>query len=145
MSSVTLAATAAVASAPIATTTTASAAAAAAGTGRAFFTRPRDVDGQRPALKFLAVEHFDGLVRFLRTREFDEGKAARFTGEFIEHEVHRSDHTGLGEILLQVIFHRLVREITDEESGFIHNSLPLKKPSGEILQPAGSLNVKLLH
>src|SRR5580765_5344288 len=145
MSSVTLAATAAVASAPIATTTASASPSSAAGTGRAFFTRPCDVDGQRPALKFLAVEHFDGLVRFLRTREFDEGKAAGFTGEFIEHEVHRSDHTGLGEILLQVIFHRLVREITDEESGFIHNSLPLKKPSGEILQPAGSLNVKLLH
>ena len=65
VASVTLAATAAFASAPIATTTTTTT--AAAGTGRAFFTRTRDVDGQRPALKFLAVEHFDGLVRFFRS------------------------------------------------------------------------------
>src|SRR5213596_3387477 len=63
-SSVTLAATAALASAAIATNPTP---ATAAGTGRAFFTRPRDVDSQRPALKLFAVEHFDGLVRLLRS------------------------------------------------------------------------------
>jgi hypothetical protein len=144
MSSVTLAATIAAASTPITTTTTA-----------AVPPPPPPERGARPHAAALMLTVSTGLevpcretlqrpCLLLGTSRIDEAKP-RDLPVNLSSEVHRSDHTGLGEVLLQVVFHRLVREITDEEPGFIHNSLPLKKPSGEILQPAGSLNVKLLH
>ena len=88
--------------------------------GGAFFFRARDVHGQGPVLEFFAVEHLHRLVCFLPGGVFDEGKAARFASELVQHQIHGSDDTCLGKILLQVIFHRLVSEITNEESRFVH-------------------------
>src|SRR3989440_9761701 len=133
--------TAAVAAAAETTTT------AAARTRRALFARTRDVDGQLTALEFLAVKHFHRFVGFLRRGVLDEGKAARFAGKFVEHQVHRSDDACLGEVLLQVVFHRLVGEIAYEESGFVVHTIgcPAQKTQWGDSAPAGSLNVSLLH
>src|SRR5207302_6840865 len=124
---------------------TAAAATTATGTRGALFARSRDVDRELAALKFLAVEHFDRFVGFFRRGEFDESEATGFAGEFVEHQVHRSDDACLREILLQVIFHRLVREITYEESGFVVHTIgcPAQKTQWGDSAPAGSLNVLL--
>src|SRR5437867_5067502 len=115
-----------------ATAVTATATASAPGTRGTLFARPRDVDRELTALKFLAVEHLDRFVGFFRRGEFDESEATGFAGEFVEHQVHRSDYACLREILLQVIFHRLVREITYEESGFVVHTIWLSRSKNPV-------------
>jgi len=43
---------------------------------RTLFTRASNVNGERPSLKLLVVEHLDGLEGFFVRGELDEGKAA---------------------------------------------------------------------
>ena len=87
--------------------------AATLGTGT-FFTRPRDIHGQRTALHIFAIEHFDRLVCFLGSRQFHKCETTGFPGEFIEHQVYRCNIPCLREHVLNVLFHRLVREVTNE-------------------------------
>ena len=68
------------------------------------FLGTRNIYGQVPSLEFLIVKHFDGLVGFLRTGEFNKGKTARFACELVQHKVHRGDNTRLGKIFLEVVF-----------------------------------------
>ena len=75
-----------------------------------------DIDRERAALKIFVVEHFHRLVRVRRAGELDEGEPARLAGEFIQHQVHRIDCAGLSEVVHQVAFHGLVRQVADEES-----------------------------
>src|SRR3954469_25035083 len=89
--------------------------------GRTFITRARNVDRELAPLEFLIVEHLHGLVRIGRRGELDKGKAPGFACEFVQHEVDRTYDTSLGEILLEFIFHRLVREVPYEESRLAHN------------------------
>src|SRR5689334_15905356 len=113
-----------VAAIPAVSTVAAAAAAAATSAlpGRTFLARARDVDRQRTALEFLVMEHFHGLVRLVRGGHFDEGEAAGFAGELVEHDVHGCDNAGLGEIILQVVVHGLVGEVSYEETGLIHDT-----------------------
>src|ERR1051325_2232559 len=124
-------------------TISAVAAATTTGTRRAFFARLGDVDRQGAALEFLAVKHLDRLVGLVGGREIDEGETARFAGELVEHDVHRGDHTGLREILLQVGIDGGEREVANEQPGWVRGriGLPQKKLSEANLPPAGSLNV----
>jgi len=103
------AATAASTSTAVAAFATAATAAPATGTaealaGRAFFARPRFIDGQGPALKVFLMKHGDGFFRVGRGGHFDERKAARAAGRSILHDVDRNDAAGLGKKILQVVF-----------------------------------------
>ncbi len=89
-------------------------AAAPASPRRSLLAGPGDINRKRATLKIFAMEHFDGFVCFLGCGELNESKAARFTREFIEHEIHGGDNTRLREVLPQVVLHRLVSKITDE-------------------------------
>jgi len=83
-------------------------------TGRTFFPRAGDVHQDLAALEFLIVELLDGFLRFLGGGVFHEGKTAGTAGHFIEHEVDRGYRARLGEVLLQVVFPRLKRQVADE-------------------------------
>ena len=95
----------------------------ATASGGTFLARPRDIDGERPALKVLVVEHIHGLVCIIGGRIFDKGEPARFAGELIQHQVDCADDSCLGKIFLQVILQRLVREITNEEPRLVIHSI----------------------
>lgn len=66
------------------------------------------------------MKHFNGLGGLWRGGVLDKGKAPGFSGKFIQHQVDRREGARLGEILPQVIFPGLVREITHEEFGIVH-------------------------
>jgi len=89
---------------PVAPSTTTATATKTAFTRRTFLTRAGDVNGQLAALEFLVMEHLNRLVRFLARAVLDKGEASGLAGELVEHDVHGTDHSGLGEILLQVTF-----------------------------------------
>ena len=88
---------------------------------RTLITGPGNIDGELASLEFFVVQHLHCLVRIGRRGELDEGKTPGFACEFVQHEVDRTNYTRLGEILLEVVFHRLVREVTNEESRLAHN------------------------
>lgn len=73
-------ATTAAATTAVSATTTAAAAvittSAAAAAGGAFFARTRDIDGNGPAIQFLAVHGCDRLLRFLVGAHGDERETA---------------------------------------------------------------------
>ncbi len=102
--------------APISSTTIPTTTTAATTAWGTIFTRTGNVDGQRTALEFLAVEHFNGLVGFISTAHFDKGKAARLARELVHHDVHRANDTSLGEEILKVSVYGLVGEISYEEA-----------------------------
>ena len=103
--------------------------------GWTIFTRAGDIDGQLAALEFFVVEHLHSFVRFVGGRELDESKPTGFACELVHHQVDGIHDTCLGEVLLEVVFHRLVREVTDEESRLAHNDrwLHAQEPSGGML------------
>jgi hypothetical protein len=45
----------------------------------------------------------------------DKGEPTRFAGEFVLHQQHFRDRTGLCEIILEIGFRRIEREISDVE------------------------------
>lgn len=92
----------------------------AAGPRGSVFSGPGDIDSQGPALEFFAMEHFDGFRGLLRCGHFDERKSSRFSCKFVEHHVHRPDDARLGEVILQVTRHRLIREVANEKSCEVH-------------------------
>src|SRR2546421_11082816 len=110
--------TVAIPSAIAATVPAAASATIAALSWSAFFTRACDVHGQRPPLQFLAVEHFDRFVRFVRRAEFDESESARFAGELIHHQIDGGYVAGGGKEILEIVFHCLVRPITNKQAVF---------------------------
>src|SRR2546427_4622871 len=64
--------------------------------GRAFLLWARDIDGERPPLKFFVMKLFDGLAGVFRRGELDESEAARFAGDFIQHQIDRGNGARLG-------------------------------------------------
>ena len=108
-----------------ATATTAIAAGTFATALRAFFAGAGNIDGERAALEFFSIKHLDGFGRFFRAGELDESEAAGFAGEFIEHEVYGSHIPSLGKEILNILFQRLVRKVTDEESCGVHGLVGL--------------------
>ena len=102
----------------------------AAAHGRPLLARTRDVDGKRPALKCFVMEHFNGLYGFGGRGILDKREAAGFTCKLIQHKIYRSDDAGLREMILQVAFHGLVREVTNEESRLAHNGLNVMSKNG---------------
>ena len=79
-------------------------AAVAAATLGTFFTRPGLVHRQGATLKILLVKHRDGLGRILLGPHFDESKASGTTRCPVLHNIYRHDGTGLGEVILQIVF-----------------------------------------
>ena len=84
------------------------AAPSAAGARRTVFARARGVDGDGAALKFLVVELFYGFLRFFGRGKFHESESTRFACDFIHHQVDGSDRACLGEVILEVVFCRLI-------------------------------------
>jgi hypothetical protein len=113
--------------APVTTIAAAITVATAAFAGRAIFPGPGNIYCQGASLEFLAMEHFDRLGGIGGVRVFDERKAAGFAREFVEHQVDRTYHPGLREIILQVILHRLIRKISNKKSGLAHRSIAAQK------------------
>lgn len=114
--STTASATAAVSAA---TTTTTE----AAFTGRTLLAGAGNVDGERPAAEFLAMEQVHGPLGFFGRGELNEGETARAARELVEHEVDVQNDSGSGEVVLQVILHRLVGQIAHEETILVvHNT-----------------------
>lgn len=69
------------------------------------------------------MKHFDRFAGFFGCGKFHKSEASGLSREFVHHEVDGGDNTCLREIVLQVVFHRLVREITDEESRLVHANI----------------------
>jgi len=75
---------------------------------RMLLARAGDIDGQRPALKFLVMQLFNGTLRRFGIRKFYKRKTTRFTGRFVHHEIDRIHRTRLGKIILQIVFPGLI-------------------------------------
>jgi hypothetical protein len=71
---------------------------------RAFFAGTSFVDGQWPAIQFLAVECAHGGRSVGVIIHGDERKAARFAGHAIHHQLHFADLAVLFEKILKIIF-----------------------------------------
>lgn len=104
-------ATAAVTTAAATTTAEAAPAFAAAtttatetsGTRSAFFTGTGDVDRERTAIEFMAVEFFHGFLGFVAAAHRNEGKTAGTTGEFVEDDFDDTDGANLAKQSLEVL------------------------------------------
>jgi len=94
----------------VATTTTA--ARAAVGT---FFAGAGDIDGQRAAVEFLAVQTVDGLFGLLRRGHGDEGKSAGTIGHAVHHQVGLGDGAVGGKGVLEVVFSGVEGKISDKQ------------------------------
>ncbi len=69
------------------------------------------------------MEHADGILSLLITRHGHETESAGLAGHFVLHDYHISDRTGLAEVILQIEFHRVERDISDVE--FIGHELTI--------------------
>lgn len=69
------------------------------------------------------MEHADGVLRLLITRHGYKTKTTGLATHFILHDYHISDRTGLTEVILQIEFHRVERDISDVE--FIGHELTI--------------------
>jgi hypothetical protein len=49
--------------------------------------------------------------------------AEPYAGELVEHQVAGRHHPSLGEVILQVIFQRAIREVTDEQSACVAHTI----------------------
>ena len=116
-----------------------------AAAGRTLLTRAGNIYCQRPPLKFLVVEHFYSLVGFLGCGHLHEGEAAGFASKLVQHDVYGTDDSRRGKMLLQVIVHRLIGKISDEEARFTHNqyTLAAQKTEWGVAALAVALNVAL--
>src|SRR3990170_1089293 len=95
--SATPAAAAATAPGPAAAARPAAAGPAAGAARAALRLGPRLVDDQVAVAEQPAVEHLDGLGRFLFCGHLDEPEAARAAGELVGHDAHRLHRAGLSE------------------------------------------------
>lgn len=102
-------------------------------TRRPLFARTRHIDRQDPALELFLVEHFHCLLSFLGGAELDKRKPAGTPGEFVQYDVDGTDHAGCRKIILQIVIHRLIREIANKQSRFVHNPSQTPKNRWEIL------------
>jgi hypothetical protein len=112
------AATAASATTVTATATSIPAAASTISTptaARTFFTGACFIHGQWTSFKRLAVELVDGVLCICFACHGDESESARFAGEFILHQHHFADGSGLCEEILEIGLGRVEREVPDVE------------------------------
>ena len=114
-----IATTAPTAAAPVASSSATPTAETAPAAGRAFFARAGDVDGQGAATQFLAVQHFDGVLGFFGGTELDEGETAGTARELVEHQVDIDHHAGGAEVVLEVAFEGLERQIAHEQPAIV--------------------------
>jgi hypothetical protein len=69
------------------------------------------------------MEQVHGTLGFFGRGELNEGETARAARELVEHEVDVQNDSGSGEVVLQVILHRLVGQIAHEETILVvHNT-----------------------
>src|SRR5437763_1152857 len=80
--------------------------ASAAGARRALFARTSFVDGERPALEVLLMEHGDGFFSVGWRSHFDEGEATGTACGAVLHDINRKDRSSLGKVILEVVFGR---------------------------------------
>ena len=106
--------------AAVSTAATATAGRTARTAAGAVFARAGFIDGEGAIHEIATVEKADGLLGFFCGRHRHEAKAAGFSGEFILHERGFCDGTGLGEMILKIVFGGVEGEIPDVEfSGHI--------------------------
>jgi hypothetical protein len=97
-----------------ATTVTAAAAATATATARwAGLARTGFIYRKGSAFHRFAIQLVDCVLRFLVRPHCDEGKAARFAGEFVLHEHDFLDSASLRKKLLQFVFGCVEGKISD--------------------------------
>src|SRR5262249_1265107 len=100
--------------APVPATATA---AAATGTWRARRLRARFVDDDLAAVEAMAVEHLDGLLRFIGGHHLDEAESARLAGELVADDIDRLHGAGLLKQGLEVFLTDLEGEVTYVQLG----------------------------
>lgn len=110
---------AAAAATSVAPTTAAAAAisttsASTTGTGPVFL-RPGFIDGQGASVELGAVHGLDCILGFLGRRHRDEGESAGTACGSVQHQVDFEDGAVRGEGVLESVFSRLEREISNEE------------------------------
>jgi hypothetical protein len=97
-------------------TTTAAAVPAAPTTAGALGLRPGFVDHEVSPAEILTVHGINRAVSVFVVVDFDEGEAARLSGETIANEIDtRGSNTDLGEPLVELIFRGRKRKIPDVE------------------------------
>lgn len=69
------------------------------------------------------MEHADGVLGLLIARHGNETKTTGLTAHLILHDDDIGDRTGLAEVILQIEFHRVERDISDVE--FIGHELTI--------------------
>jgi hypothetical protein len=80
----------------------------------AFLTRPSFVDGEGSALEVLLMEHLHSLVCFGLRAHFHECESPGASRSAILHDVDRNDGASLREVVLEVVFGGVIREVTYE-------------------------------
>jgi len=71
------------------------------------------IDGDSSAVKFLAVEHFDRLLRFFFSGHFHEAKALGAAGHLVHNHDSGFNRAGLSEIVFQSTILGAVRQSAD--------------------------------
>src|SRR5262245_49947211 len=77
--------------------------------------RPRLVDDEVAVPEEAAVQHFDGLGRFLLGAHLHEAEAARPSGELVRDDTDSFHRTGLREQLAEVFLRSLEGKVANEE------------------------------
>src|ERR1700675_3591936 len=113
---------AAAAAPPISTTTTAAAPVPAAASAAARARGIRQLDLQRPAVHFLAIELLHRLGGLFGRRHLDEAEPARTAGVTVRYDRGRFDGAGSGEQLAQAFVGRGEGQPTDKE--FLRHEQP---------------------
>ena len=78
------------------------------------------------------MEHFNSFVGIVRGRKFHEGKSAGFPREFIHHHVDGRNAAGCRKEILQILIHRLIRKIANEQAVLAHRGIGLIWVAGEV-------------
>ena len=81
---------------------------------RTLFAGTRLIYGEGPALELFVVEGFDCLFGFIRGAHLDEAEAAGFARGAIEDDVNCYNLAHGAKMILQVIFGRVVVDVTNE-------------------------------
>lgn len=69
------------------------------------------------------MEHADGVLGLLIARHGDKTKTTGLAAHLVLHDDDIGDRTGLTEVILQIEFHRVERDISDVE--FIGHELTI--------------------
>jgi len=75
---------------------------------RPFLAWACNIHDQRTALEFLSIELLNGLFCLLDRRKFHKCKPARFSGEFVLHQIHRRNYSCLREVVMQILLQGLI-------------------------------------